>query len=210
MMKLFRAHLLTCLLVFVGYSTEAEISTNLQGWIPRISSGEFGGPAARGGRGGRGGGGGQWVDGGRGYTRFERGNVVRYDTVTGSNEVVMSSAQLTPPKTERALQPNESSSSSDRKHLLFATNPRPTMIRKTAYDYWVLNTTDHSWHHLGGKTNSSVLYAALSPDGSRAAYVRNNNLYVENVRSGAIKRLTSDGSENIINGTSDWVNEEEY
>jgi dipeptidyl-peptidase-4 len=50
----------------------------------------------------------------------------------------------------------------------------------------------------------------LSPDGSRAAYVRDDDLYVETIRSGAIKRLTSDGSANIINGTSDWVNEEEF
>src|SRR6185437_11773651 len=63
---------------------------------------------------------------------------------------------------------------------------------------------------LGGKTNSGLLYAKLSPDGTRAAYVRDNNIYVETIRNGAIKRVTSDGSENIINGTSDWVNEEEF
>jgi dipeptidyl-peptidase-4 len=93
--------------------------------------------------------------------------------------------------------------------MLFATNPRTVMIRKTANDYWVLDKADSSWHKLGGKTNSGLLYAKLSPDGGRAAYVRGNNIYVEIVGSGAIKQLTRDGSENIINGTSDWVNEEE-
>jgi dipeptidyl-peptidase-4 len=196
----------------VSLSAEAQLSTNMQEWMRRINSGEFGGGfrgGGGGGRGARGGGTGQWVDGGRGYTRVERGNVVRYDTSTGSNEVVMSAAQLTPPKLERPLSPGDSGST-DGKQMLFATNPRPTMIRKTANDYWILDKTDNSWHKLGGKTNAGLLYAKLSPDGTRAAYVRENNLYVENIRSGAIKRLTSDGSANIINGTSDWVNEEEF
>jgi dipeptidyl-peptidase-4 len=93
--------------------------------------------------------------------------------------------------------------------MLFATNPRTVMIRKTANDYWVLDKAAASWHKLGGKTNSGLLYAKLSPDGMHAAYVRECNIYVEDVRSGAVNQLTRDGSENIINGTSDWVNEEE-
>jgi dipeptidyl-peptidase-4 len=83
------------------------------------------------------------------------------------------------------------------------------MIRKTAYDYWVLDKTDNSWHRLGGNTTTGLLYAKLSPDGTRAAYVRENNLYVEDIRGGAVKALTSDGTPLIINGTSDWVYEEE-
>ena len=94
--------------------------------------------------------------------------------------------------------------------MLFATNPRTVMIRKTANDYWVLDKAAGSWHKLGGKTNSGLLYAKLSPDGTRAAYVRGCNIYVEEVGSGATKQITRDGSESIINGTSDWVNEEEF
>ena len=40
-------------------------------------------------------------------------------------------------------------------------------------------------------------------------YVRENNLYVEDLASGAITPLTTDGSRTIINGTFDWVYEEE-
>jgi dipeptidyl-peptidase-4 len=53
------------------------------------------------------------------------------------------------------------------------------------------------------------MFAKLSPDGSRVAFVRERNLYVETLASGAITQLTSDGSDTVINGTSDWVNEEE-
>ncbi len=53
------------------------------------------------------------------------------------------------------------------------------------------------------------MFAKFSPDATRAAYVRANDLYVERLSDGRITRLTSTGSETIINGTSDWVYEEE-
>ncbi len=53
------------------------------------------------------------------------------------------------------------------------------------------------------------MFAKFSPDGTRVAYVRANDLYVEHLADGRITRLTSDGSETTINGTSDWVYEEE-
>jgi dipeptidyl-peptidase-4 len=120
----------------------------------------------------------------------------------------MSAKELTPPGLDRALLAGEASLSNSNR-MLFATNPRTVMIRKTANDYWVFDKTRSSWHRLGGKNSSGLLYAKLSPDGTLAAYVRSNDLYVEKIGSGAIRRLTSNGGETLINGTSDWVNEEE-
>src|SRR6185437_11117472 len=185
----------------------AQLSSNMQSAIVRIDSGEFGG--FRGGRRGGRGGTREWVDDGEGYTMMTRGDLVRYDTASGDHGVLVSAQELTPPSFDRALQPIESGST-NKNVLLFAANPHTVMIRKTANDYWVLDKRNHSWRKLGGKTNAGLLYARLSPDGAPAAYVRSNNIYVESIRNGAIKRVTSDGSENIINGTSDWVNEEEF
>jgi dipeptidyl-peptidase-4 len=53
------------------------------------------------------------------------------------------------------------------------------------------------------------MFATFSPDGSRVAYVRANNIYVQELATKKITQLTTDGSAEIINGTSDWVNEEE-
>lgn len=53
------------------------------------------------------------------------------------------------------------------------------------------------------------MFAKLSPDAGRVAYVRSNNVYVETLDDGSIVQLTHDGSETTINGTSDWVYEEE-
>ena len=56
---------------------------------------------------------------------------------------------------------------------------------------------------------STLLFAKFSPDGSRIGYVRENNIYVENLATGAITQVTTDGSKTLINGTFDWVYEEE-
>lgn len=55
------------------------------------------------------------------------------------------------------------------------------------------------------------MFAKLSPGGDRVAYVIQNNIFVENVnKGGKIRQLTFDGSDTIINGTSDWTYEEEF
>ncbi len=187
----------------------AQLSANVQDTLRRIyTTQEFG-------TGGRGAGaGGRWVDGGAGYTAAERSpdgvtELVRYDTATGRRDVVMTAGQLTPPSLGKPLQVSDYAMSADGRRMLFATNGRPTMIRKTAYDYWTLDKASGEWRKLGGGVEGGLLYARLSPDGTRAAYVRGNNLYVEDLRTGAATALTSDGSPMIINGTSDWVYEEE-
>src|SRR5215218_5294934 len=54
------------------------------------------------------------------------------------------------------------------------------------------------------------MYAKFSPDGTRVAYVRAQNIYVEDLTSSCILPLTADGGRDIVNGTGDWVNEEEF
>jgi dipeptidyl-peptidase-4 len=198
-------------ILLVTTSAKAQLSTNLQDWMRRLNSPEFRDEGStNSARAGRGGGGRRWDAAGNGYILAEHGEIIHYDCATGKREVLMSQKDLTPPDLDHALSGAESSSAVDGKYLLFAANPRPIMIRKTANDYWVLDKDARSWHKLGGQGNSSVLYAKLSPDGSRAAYLRDNDIYVETIRDGALVRLTSNGSSDIINGTSDWVNEEEF
>ena len=54
------------------------------------------------------------------------------------------------------------------------------------------------------------MHAKFAPDGLRVAYVRSNNIYVEDLRDHRITRLTSSTSPDEINGTFDWVYEEEF
>ena len=51
----------------------------------------------------------------------------------------------------------------------------------------------------------------FSPDGTKIAYVRQNNIYLFDIPSRATKQITNDGNLNhIINGVTDWVYEEEF
>ena len=59
------------------------------------------------------------------------------------------------------------------------------------------------------KTAAKEEFPTSSPDGKRVAFVRENDLYVVDVNSGRETRLTTTGSETLLNGKLDWVYEEE-
>ena len=74
----------------------------------------------------------------------------------------------------------------------------------------MLDRASGALRQLGaGAAPSTLMFAKFSPDGRRVGYVRERDLYVEDVGSGAVTRLTKAENEHIVNGTSDWVYEEE-
>ncbi|SPE36957.1 Peptidase S9B dipeptidylpeptidase IV domain protein [Candidatus Sulfopaludibacter sp. SbA6] len=190
------------LAVRFGPLAAAQPSQKLRGMLQRIfNSGEFAGRGGGAGRGGRGGGGGaRWIEDGQAYAMVEQGQIVRYDTATGAHSVLVS--------TEHAI--SDYQWSSDGRKLLALTNPHRVLIRKTAGEYWVLDPKGGAPRKLAGGQGSDLLFAKFSPDGSRVAYVRDTNVYVEDLAGGAIRQLTSDGTNMILNGVSDWVYDEEF
>jgi dipeptidyl-peptidase-4 len=180
-----------------------------------FNSTEFTGGGA-GGRAGRGGGAVRWMDDGQSYAAIEPASggagreIVRYDPATSKREVLVSAAQLTPKQTGQPLAFGEYAFSADGKKLLVGTNSHRVLIRKTAGEYWVLNRQSGAWRKLGGDNGAELLYPKFSPDATRVAYLRGTNLYVEDLADGAIRQLTSDGTDMILNGVSDWVYDEEF
>ncbi|GAI41802.1 unnamed protein product, partial [marine sediment metagenome] len=64
---------------------------------------------------------------------------------------------------------------------------------------------------IGGDADESrLMFAKFSPDGSQVAYVYYNNIYIQRLSDMKIHQITKAGSDIIINGTSDWVYEEEF
>lgn len=60
-------------------------------------------------------------------------------------------------------------------------------------------------------SDKKIMYASLSPDGSKVAYVSDNNLFYYDVIKKKEVQVTKDGKKNaIINGAVDWVYEEEF
>src|SRR5262249_26327414 len=100
--------------------------------------------------------------------------------------------------------------SEDHGKLLLYTNSKRVWRQNTRGDYWILDRTTGSLKKIGADApESSLMFAKFSPDGTRVGYVRDRDLYVEDVRSGSVTRLTKAENERIVNGTSDWVYEEE-
>ena len=126
-------------------------------------------------------------------------------------EVLVPAARLIPEGAARPLEIEEYAWSPDQSRLLVFTNSRPVWRLNTRGDYWLLDRASGRLRQLGGADAkpSTLMFAKFSPDGTRIGYVRENNLYVEDVATGAITALTTDGSRTLINGTFDWVYEEE-
>lgn len=136
--------------------------------------------------------------------------IVRYDAATGARSILVAAALLTPKGAGAPLDVSDYAWSADGARLLVFTNTRKVWRDNTRGDYWVLTLGSGSLRKLGGDApEASLMFAKFSPDGTRVAYVRGNNIYVERLEDGRITPLTRDGSETTINGTSDWVYEEE-
>jgi len=161
--------------------------------------------------------GGEWLGSGDSYLDLEpsaSGNgsdIVKYQTATGAREVFVAAERLIPSGEKKPLDVESYSMSADGHKVLVFTNSKTVWRRNTRGDYWVLDLTSGALRKLGGDAPpSSLMFAKFSPDNSKVGYVRGNNVYVEDLASGKITQLASDGSATVINGTSDWVNEEEF
>lgn len=158
-----------------------------------------------------------WMKDGERYSRLERNttdgglDVVAYHAKDNAREVIIPSAMFIDKSTGKQIAMGRLSWSNDNDKVLIYNNTQRVWRYDTRGDYWVLSLSDKSLRQLGkGLPESSMMFAKFSPDGTRVAYVSNNNIYVEDINSGKITQLTHDGSQTIVNGTFDWVYEEEF
>jgi len=162
----------------------------------------------------RGGGGGQqWAADGFHYFTNQNGDIVKMDNRDPNEKTVIATAANLTPAGKPALTIQSFSVSSDDKKVLIYTNSKKVWRQNTRGDYWVYNTATKKLMQLGkGKPEATLMFAKMSPDAKNVAYVTylDHNIYLENLTTGAIKQLTKDGTKKLINGTFDWVYEEEF
>jgi dipeptidyl-peptidase-4 len=167
---------------------------------------------------GRGVGGLRWMKSGDAFSKIERsptienaGDLVSYDAATNKRTVLLAAEKLIPKGETKPLALNSYEWSADNQKMLIFTNTKKVWRLNTRGDYWVLDIASGNLTKLGGDAKpSTMMFAKFSPDGTRVGYVRENNIYVQNLSDGKITQLTTDGTRTMINGTSDWVNEEEF
>lgn len=136
--------------------------------------------------------------------------IIHYDLKSGERKILAAAEQLTPEGADKPLKVADFQWSQAAQRLLIFTNTKKVWRANTRGDYWVLDVQSGRLRQLGGEAApSTLMFAKFSPDGRSAAYVREHNIYVEHVDSGDIVQLTADGSDTLINGTTDWVYEEE-
>ncbi len=159
----------------------------------------------------------RWQRDGAGYVALEPSpakkdfvDIVRYDANSGERKVWLSAEQLTPSGGATILVEDFELSEDGRKLVIFTSSER-VWRSNTRGDYWVLDFNNGKLQKLGGADAkpSTLMFAKFSPDGMRVGYVRENNIYVENLSDSAITKITTDGSRYLVNGTFDWVYEEE-
>ena len=159
----------------------------------------------------------EWLADGTGYAALEPSatdsnaqDIVRYDAETGRRSVLVPSTRLRPPGESAPLAIEAYDWSPTGSAVLIYTNSQKVWRQNTRGDYWLVDTASWTLRKLGpGASPSTLMFATFSPDGRRVAYVRENNLWVEDVAAPKTVQLTTDGSPTLVNGTFDWVYEEE-
>lgn len=157
----------------------------------------------------------QWEKTGHSYTRLvhtENGyTLAAYDPAHDfSKTVLATSGELVPTTGGKALEIASYTWYPDHRKLLIFTNTKRVWRAHTRGDYWIFDVPSKKLTQLGADLpGSSLQFAKISPDGTKAAYVSKHNIYVEDLATGKRKQLTTDGTEKIINGTFDWAYEEE-
>lgn len=174
-----------------------------------------------------------WLDDGTGYTVLEeresdknnqddkakddehgvKGNdIVFYNADGTGRKVLVSYEKLIPKGDKEPLTVESYQWSKDGKWLMVFTNGEQVWRSRSRGDFWLLNLETDSLYQLGGENIEAkkLMFAKFSPDSSKVAYVRDNNIYMEKVGSKAVTALTTDGNDTLVNGNFDWVYEEEF
>jgi dipeptidyl-peptidase-4 len=143
-----------------------------------------------------------WTKDGNGYYEIQNGGIVLVSLPKMERKQVLSNT---------SLRIQSFQLSADGTKALIFTNSKKVWRYNTRGDYYVADLSTGKTVKLGkDMPASSLMFAKFSPDGQKVAYVSKHNLYVEDLSTNAVKALTTNGTDRLINGTFDWVYEEEF
>lgn len=145
---------------------------------------------------------------GKHYTTLQNNNVIKYSYERGDsvNAIVLASDLKFDGESVKIDEYNFNKSETK---LLLATEEDPVYRHSSSYKYYAYDRTNKKLREVAG--GKHVFHATFSPVSNQVAYVKDNDLYVEDLDTKNIQRITSNGKKNeIINGMSDWVYEEEF
>ncbi|MBC6399618.1 MAG: S9 family peptidase [Ekhidna sp.] len=142
-----------------------------------------------------------WMKDGQFYSALEENKIKKYSVLSGEEvETIVDGDELD-------LLIGSYGFSDDESIVLIMTDRQPIYRRSYTAIFYLYNRNSKEVKKLSEGRQS---YAAISPDNSKVAFTRDNNLFYVNIASGEEVSVTTDGKFNyIINGSTDWVYEEE-
>jgi dipeptidyl-peptidase-4 len=147
---------------------------------------------------------------GNSYYQTDFGSILQFSLPNLDKKIIVKKDDLIPAGKTSSLTIKSYSFSNDETKLLIFTNARKVWRYETRGDYWIFEIASKKLQKLGETLPaSSLMFAKFSPDGKKVAYVSKHNIYMEDIATSKITKLTKDGTDRMINGTFDWVYEEE-
>ena len=151
----------------------------------------------------------RWLEGGSAYSTLEKSadadggiDVVRHDTATGKRSIALPATALMSAGFKKPLATIDHE---------WSPNARLLLLKDANRDFWLYDFATRELHQLGRDLPSgSVQFPQFSPDGTRVAYVASGDLHVERAAGSSAQRLTSDGTDLLLNGRGDLAYEEEF
>ena len=153
-----------------------------------------------------------WIDGGDRYSYYQRDPVSQtveiraYTPATGDDELIFSTADHTFPESGNQFGFRSFQWSADFRFLVFQTNFSPVYRYSGISDYYFYSLDDETLELIV----PDAFTAELSPDGQKAAYHRDGEMYVFDLNSAEETQLTFNSDKNFFNGRFGWVYEEEF
>lgn len=144
------------------------------------------------------------------YTVIKKGSLIVYDYKSGDSiTTLITPDNLIPEGSDQPIRLRSFSMSNDETKFLIPTSTESIYRHSTKSDYYVFDINSKKLTRLSENGKQSL--ADFSPDGTKVAFVRDNDIYIVDLNTGNEKQITTDGKRNhIINGTCDWVYEEEF
>ena len=138
-------------------------------------------------------------------------SIVSFDLVADEVTTLIDGSALYADDVERVLKIDDYAFSDDGSKILLYTDSEKVWRENTKGYYYIFDVASGDLQPLSDRELGFQMFAKLSPDGSRAGFVRNRDIFVVDLESATETRLTRDGSPGgVINGTTDWVYEEEF
>jgi dipeptidyl-peptidase 4 len=144
------------------------------------------------------------------YCMLTDEGIQMYEYKSGNKvSLLVSSKDLKPSGSNEQLDVEDFILSPDESKVLLKTASVAIYRHSEVADYYVLDLTTKQLTPLSGKGKQQL--PDFSPDGSMICFIRSNNMFLKDLKTGEEKQLTTDGKkDSIINGSTDWVYEEEF